>query len=173
MAGEDTKQKILEVSLTLFSQRGFAAVSIRDICKIIQIKESSIYYHFTNKQAILDELQYQFEATAAGLMQQLDDAIANSGSAEGNWGECISKPFFEGYLLDEFCNKFMRLLYMEQNNDEKMRQAYDKWIFQEPLKFQRKVFSILYAQKIVKSEDSDYLAVKFYSPIFLFSSAIF
>lgn len=40
----DTKQRILDVSLELFSQNGFSAVSIRDICRQVQIKESSVYY---------------------------------------------------------------------------------------------------------------------------------
>lgn len=42
----DTKQRILDVSLDLFSRSGFSAVSIRDICGQVQIKESSIYYYF-------------------------------------------------------------------------------------------------------------------------------
>ena len=37
----DTKQRILDVSLELFSQNGFSAVSIRDICRQVQIKESA------------------------------------------------------------------------------------------------------------------------------------
>ena len=41
----ETKQKILDVALDLFSQNGFSAVSIRDICKVVDIKESSVYYH--------------------------------------------------------------------------------------------------------------------------------
>ena len=49
----DTKQRILDVSLDLFSRSGFSAVSIRDICGQVQIKESSIYYYFKNKQALL------------------------------------------------------------------------------------------------------------------------
>ena len=48
----DTKQRILDVSLELFSQNGFSAVSIRDICRQVQIKESSVYYYFKSKQAI-------------------------------------------------------------------------------------------------------------------------
>ena len=39
---QGTKENILMVSLELFSQRGFSAVSIRDICKKVNIKESSI-----------------------------------------------------------------------------------------------------------------------------------
>ena len=51
----DTKQRILDVSLELFSQNGFSAVSIRDICRQVQIKESSVYYYFKSKQAIFDD----------------------------------------------------------------------------------------------------------------------
>ena len=52
----DTRERILEVSLELFSLRGTEAVSIRDICAQVGIKESSVYYHFKNKQAIVDEI---------------------------------------------------------------------------------------------------------------------
>ena len=49
----DTKQRILDVSLELFSQNGFSAVSIRDICRQVQIKESSVYFAYSRtKQAI-------------------------------------------------------------------------------------------------------------------------
>ena len=51
-----TREKILNVSLELFSQRGFSAVSIRDICKCVGIKESSVYYHFENKQNIFEAI---------------------------------------------------------------------------------------------------------------------
>lgn len=70
-----TKQKILDISLDLFAQNGFSAVSIRDICGRVGIRESSVYYHFKNKQAILDELLQHFEATAAGFMLQLEEAL--------------------------------------------------------------------------------------------------
>ena len=59
-----TKQRILNVALDLFSQKGFSAVSVRDICKVVDIKESSVYYHFKNKQSIFDELlQQNYEIT--------------------------------------------------------------------------------------------------------------
>jgi AcrR family transcriptional regulator len=42
--------------LELFSKKGYQSVSIRDIGKQVGIKESSIYYHFKDKQAIMDSL---------------------------------------------------------------------------------------------------------------------
>ena len=59
-----TKERILDVSLELFSQRGYSAVSIRDICKGVGIKESSVYYHFENKQNIFDVLLDRFSEIA-------------------------------------------------------------------------------------------------------------
>ena len=48
-----TKDRILEVSIDLFSQFGYDGVSIRQIAGEVGIRESSIYNHYQNKQAIL------------------------------------------------------------------------------------------------------------------------
>ncbi len=52
----NTKEKILSVALTLFSTKGYKAVSVRHIASDVGIKASSLYNHFENKQEILDEL---------------------------------------------------------------------------------------------------------------------
>ena len=52
----NTKEKILNSSLNLFSTKGYNAVSVRDIASDVGIKASSLYNHFENKQNILDEL---------------------------------------------------------------------------------------------------------------------
>ena len=56
-----TKEKITATALALFAQRGYDGVSVRDICKQVGIKESSLYYHFPSKQAILTTLLSHFE----------------------------------------------------------------------------------------------------------------
>ncbi|MBD5453319.1 MAG: TetR/AcrR family transcriptional regulator [Lachnospiraceae bacterium] len=167
----ETKQKILDVALDMFSQKGFSAVSIRDICKVVDIKESSVYYHFKNKQAIFDELLQYFETIANDLMSQLEQGLTvmpPPDNFEGNFFEKTCNCFFEDYLMDEYCNKIMRLLSIEHLHNDEMQKIYDYWIFDKPLSFQTKVFSVLTAAGIVKATDSHYLAVKFYSPIFLF-----
>lgn len=50
---EDTKQRILEKSLELFSAKGYDAVSVGEIAKAVGIKAPSLYNHFPSKQAIL------------------------------------------------------------------------------------------------------------------------
>ncbi|MDE6606688.1 MAG: TetR/AcrR family transcriptional regulator [Lachnospiraceae bacterium] len=165
----DTKQRILNVALDLFSQKGFSAVSIRDICKVVDIKESSIYYHFKNKQAIFDELLQYFETKAGELMLQLEQALTTTPKTiEGDLFEKTCDCFFEKYLMDEYCNKIMRLLSIEHFSNNEIQKIYDYWIFDKPLNFQAEVFSLLMAIGIIEPANSKYLAMKFYSPIFLF-----
>ena len=52
----NTKQEILEAALELFSVQGFEATSISQIASAVGIRKASLYSHFENKQAILDEL---------------------------------------------------------------------------------------------------------------------
>lgn len=166
----ETKQKILDVALDLFSKNGFSAVSIRDICKVVNIKESSVYYHFKNKQAILDELLQNFESIATGLMSQLEQALTiTQTTIDGNLFEQTCNCFFEKYLMDEYCNKIIRLLSIEHFSNYEMQKIYNYWIFDKPLNFQTKVFSMLISIGIIKITDSKYLAIKFYAPIYLFA----
>lgn len=165
-----TKQRILDVSLDLFSQNGFSAVSIRDICGKVQIKESSIYYHFKNKQAIFDELLHLFKEKATNMMCQLETALAEQTYSEKeSFYQTVCDTFFENYFMDSFCNKIMRLLLIEQLSDEDIREIYDHWMFAEPLSFQSKVFFVLMKAGIIQTAKSEYLAVKYYAPIYFFA----
>ncbi|MDE6882766.1 MAG: TetR/AcrR family transcriptional regulator [Lachnospiraceae bacterium] len=164
-----TKQKILDISLDLFSQNGFSAVSIRDICGRVGIRESSVYYHFKNKQAILDDLLQRFEATAAGFMLQLEEALKTSSDTfEENFFGKTCACFFEEYLMEEYCNKIMRLFSIERFCNDEIQKRYDCWMIDKPLEFQAKMFSVLVTAGIVKPAEIEYLAVRFYAPIFLF-----
>ena len=56
MAKKNTKEKIFDVSIDLFSQHGYDGVSIRQIAKEVGIKESSIYNHYQSKESILESI---------------------------------------------------------------------------------------------------------------------
>lgn len=67
-----TKVKIIEVSIELFSERGFNGASIRDITKEVGIKESSLYKHFKNKDEILEIIFMNFRKEAMKLLPPMD-----------------------------------------------------------------------------------------------------
>ncbi len=166
----DTRERILTVALDLFAQRGYPSVSIRDICKEVNIKESSVYYHFKNKQAIFDELLDRFQMKAQGMMNQLDSSLGETpGALTGNFGGSVSDYFFEQYLLDDFCNTFLRVLSIEQFSSAEARKTFDTWVITEPLRYQGTVFKALIERGLIKRQDQEYLAVKFYAPILLYT----
>lgn len=53
---KSTKELILEVSLKLFSKKGYTSTSVRDIVADVGIIQSGLYNHFRGKEAILEAL---------------------------------------------------------------------------------------------------------------------
>lgn len=51
-----TRSRILEVALALFSERGYAGTSIRDIADRLAITKAAVYYHFRSKEDLLTEV---------------------------------------------------------------------------------------------------------------------
>ena len=57
---EDTKQRILDEALWLFSQSGYDAVSVERIASAVGIKAPSLYKHFKSKQEIFDAIAVSY-----------------------------------------------------------------------------------------------------------------
>ena len=49
-----SQHQILEVARSLFTERGFANVSMRDICREARVTAPTVYYYFKNKEALWD-----------------------------------------------------------------------------------------------------------------------
>ena len=69
MKQEDTRQRILDEALELFSAKGYDSVSVGEIAKAVGIKAPSLYNHFPSKQAIFDAI---VESTAAQYAADTD-----------------------------------------------------------------------------------------------------
>ncbi|MDP1545077.1 MAG: TetR/AcrR family transcriptional regulator [Anaerolineales bacterium] len=68
---EETRAKILESAIKLFSARGYNAASVDDICRDAGISKGAFYHHFESKQAL-------FLALLDGWLKTIDNAIAAS-----------------------------------------------------------------------------------------------
>ena len=166
----NTKEKILDTSLDMFARLGYTAVSIRDICKQVGIKESSVYYHFKNKQSILDELINRFTAVANKMMSQFENSLTDEQGSFSEGFNMVADCFFEQYLMDDFCNKVMRVMLIEQFGSDDIRILCKEWLIDMPLKIQSGIFQTLINFGVIKSSDSEYLAVKYYSPIYFYAN---
>lgn len=166
----NTREKILEVSLDMFAEQGFTAVSIRDICNQVGIKESSVYYHFKNKQSIFDELINKFTEIANAMMTQLENGLTDGQGSFSDGFNSVADTFFEKYLMDDFCNKVMRVMLIEQFGNGSVRKLYQEWFLDKPLQIQSKIFQTLMNFGMIPNGDSQYLAIKYYSPIYFYAN---
>lgn len=54
--GAQTRARLLDAALELFSKQGYAATSVRQIADVVGVRDSAIYAHFDGKQQIYDSL---------------------------------------------------------------------------------------------------------------------
>jgi AcrR family transcriptional regulator len=69
--GELTRSRILEAALLSFSQQGYDATGVAEICRLAGLSKGAFYHHFSSKQAVFMELLNQW---LAGIDAQLDAA---------------------------------------------------------------------------------------------------
>lgn len=68
----DTRQAILDASLELFARQGYFGTGVRSIASAAGVRESAVYHHFENKQAILHELLRDLGPGRAAMLGELD-----------------------------------------------------------------------------------------------------
>lgn len=73
----DAKQRVLDVAEQLFMERGYAAVTLRDIAGALGMRQASLYYHFPDgkEQLFVAMAERVFERHRHGMTQ----AIAGAG----------------------------------------------------------------------------------------------
>ncbi len=81
MKRETRKEEIIRVAAKLFKEKGYSAVTMRDIAKAMGIKAASLYNHINSKQAILD-------AIIMAIAQEFTEGMANIKSLNQN---CVEK----------------------------------------------------------------------------------
>ena len=169
----NTKEKIIYESLRLFSTKGFNAISVRDIAKAVGIKASSLYNHFKNKQDIFDTIIRRYSDSINNFLLSIKIESDIDGITLNNlkWTDdqifAKSLDLFRFCLQDEYMIKFRKLLTIEQFNNSKMADLYNKLFIDDILNFQSKIFESLMNSNILIKKDPYTLALQFYSPVFL------
>lgn len=73
------KEEILHVAARLFKERGYSAVTMRDLAFEMGIKAASLYNHINSKQQILAEIVMTI---ALDFVQGMEEIIEDGGNAE-------------------------------------------------------------------------------------------
>jgi len=115
---EQTRRRILQAALELFSKNGFAGTTTREIAQKAEITEVTLFRHFNSKETI-------FEETILNFLPSPDFKILISKANEMNYKKAlrlIAHSFFEGL---EAHKDLINIMYMEsQRHFELMERIY-------------------------------------------------
>lgn len=169
----NTKQRIIKEALTLFAEKGYSDVYVGDIAQAVGIKAPSLYKHFKSKQeifnAILEELKTSYTEQARVLNingnDEQTDANIYADISESSLVE-MGKGLFLYFLHDEYVTLFRKMLTIEQFHNTELSELYSKQYFDDPLKYQSSLFSLLISKGKFKEENADIMALHFYAPIY-------
>lgn len=60
-----TRERILDVSLRLFSEQGYDKTSLREVAENVGVTKAALYYHFPSKESVLSALLEQAHVLGA------------------------------------------------------------------------------------------------------------
>ena len=146
-----TKDKIFDTALDLFSKKGYDSVSVRTIASEVGIKESSIYNHYSSKKDILMSILNYFEDYFKGnplddenirkLLEENPEEFYHQGS------EMFKQQIFEEKIL-----KIMKLIFVQMYQIDEVKEFFLREILGGSTDFWSDVFEILIQKNVIGSD---------------------
>lgn len=146
-----TKDKIFDTALDLFSKKGYDSVSVRTIASEVGIKESSIYNHYSSKKDILMSILNYFEEYFKGnplddenirkLLEENPEEFYHQGS------EMFKQQIFEEEIL-----KIMKLIFVQMYQIDEVKEFFLREILGWSTDFWSDVFEILIQKNVIGSD---------------------
>lgn len=143
-----TKDKIFDTALDLFSKKGYDSVSVRTIASEVGIKESSIYNHYSSKKDILMSILNYFEEYFKGnplddenirkLLEENPEEFYHQGS------EMFKQQIFEEKIL-----KIMKLIFVQMYQIDEVKEFFLREILGGSTDFWSDVFEILIQKNVI------------------------
>jgi len=73
--GEETRERILQAALERFSQNGYEATGVAEICRAAKVTKGGFYHHFSSKQQLfLELLEHWLSVLDEGIELLREDA---------------------------------------------------------------------------------------------------
>ena len=162
-----TKQRILEISLKLFSTKGYKATTMRDIAAEVGVRQGAIYNHFKNKEAILERLIE--DLTDSALVHIFDkDLDPQKGK------QLLAKiaTTFKLISFDPRNEALFRLMMQELFRNEKVRELYHEHFYQQNVKRLSSYLFEMMQEEMIRSSDPLLLANEFFAPLFYYQMQV-
>ena len=115
-ARQSTRERILEVALRLFTEKGYDATSLREIAEELGVTKAALYYHFRTKEEILDSLMRTLQE---GLRELADWAAEQEPSTR-------TREELLGRAADLAVGPASRVMAMAQQNQTALRERHSR-----------------------------------------------
>jgi len=168
--GSKTKEKILKVSLKLFSAKGYKATTVRDIAGAMGVKQSALYNHFKNKDEILETLISNL--TSSAIVTLFDNKDTQELQKQGKALLASIATTFKLIGFDGQNEALYKLLMQEIFRNERIREIYNEHFYQENVKKLSGIFFGMMQSEQIASSDPLLLANEFFSPLFFYQMQV-
>ena len=161
-----TKEKIFDVAIDLFARKGFDAVSLREIAEAAGIKKATLYYYFTSKDEILEQVfgysTERWNQSKMGRWSDSDEAESQIVAMGLDGFMAMADGVSRSWMGDARMEKIMRISLIELYHNEQMRKFFLEFFGSGP-EFFESCFAILMKHKLIKASDPKVLALEFLS----------
>jgi AcrR family transcriptional regulator len=118
--GSSTRERILDVALDLFIEKGFDRTSLREISERLGVTKAALYYHFASKDDILMALHMRLhEVGASALIRMTEEPVTLE-----LWGSLLDEvldqtlPQRKIFLMHERNQAALEKLHSEKHDAE-------------------------------------------------------
>ena len=169
--GWKTRDKILGVAEKLFSKKGFDATGVEEIANVAGVNKALIYYHFKNKEALLDALS---ESIIHDTIELLNESFEDSHAAREHSDEFIQSF---GKLIEflEQRKSIISIMFMESlKKTDKHRPLFKCFELIMNQEYNKLVQHIQESKPALTSEQKRFLLFEFFTGFIpLISFAVF
>ena len=161
--GGDTKRLIEEAAMELFAEYGYKGTSVRKIASKIGIRESALYNHFANKEAIF--LSVAKRVFTSPFSQKSDEEIMVSAKK--------GKPFLHQFVtqfklmtFDRKHEKLFRFMMIELMQNETIREGFEAQFHEANIKALSSALFVMMQEGLIRSADPIIMANAFLGQMF-------
>ena len=159
----DTKERILEAALEMFSQNGYAGTNIRELSASLGLVKSGVYKHYESKEAIWNALLDEMITYYGARFGSAEHLPPVPDSLEGLFTMTMQMVNFT--VHDEKVIMTRKVLTLEQFRDVRARELATKHFLTGLTDIFTQIFSSMMDKGLLRRDDPEMLAFAYTAPI--------
>ena len=155
----ETRNKIIVTAMRFFAQKGFSAVTMRDIAKDVGINIASIYYYYESKEVLLEDIFSFFIRGYRHYFEWLSEMNQKADTLE----EVLDNMFNEEFVAmqNPMACLSMSLAIKEQHNSESARRCVFELFYEFSIECMKTDFDRLIEKGVIPPSDTKTIATLF------------